>query len=119
MLCSGYFGCWDIVSAQESRIWGNSRLWRIDPKADYSPLNGVSRHRINADLILQHLLYPVLERSHRDECERAREIQAFPRKVNLATAAGVEEWPSIMKVRGQRSFREVEFSQHLRNLGKP
>src|SRR5258708_12450767 len=33
---------------------GNSRLWRIDPKADYSPLNGVSRHRINADLILQH-----------------------------------------------------------------
>jgi TnpA family transposase len=33
---------------------GNSRLWRIDPKADYSPLNGVSRHRINADLILQN-----------------------------------------------------------------
>jgi len=33
---------------------GNSRLWRIDPKADYSPLNGVSRHSINADLILQH-----------------------------------------------------------------
>ena len=33
---------------------GNSRLWRIDPKADYSPLNGVSQHRINADLILQH-----------------------------------------------------------------
>src|SRR5260370_19989235 len=29
-------------------------LRRIDPKADYSPLNGVSRHRINADLILQH-----------------------------------------------------------------
>ena len=33
---------------------GNARLWRIDPKADYSPLNGVSRHRINSDLILQH-----------------------------------------------------------------
>jgi hypothetical protein len=27
---------------------GNSRLWRIDPKADYSPLNSVSPHRINA-----------------------------------------------------------------------
>ncbi|MDQ2944969.1 MAG: Tn3 family transposase, partial [Acidobacteriota bacterium] len=33
---------------------GNSRLWRIDPKADYSPLNGVSRHRINTELIGQH-----------------------------------------------------------------
>ena len=33
---------------------GNSRLWRIDPKADYSPLNGVSGHRINTELIGQH-----------------------------------------------------------------
>jgi TnpA family transposase len=33
---------------------GNSRLWRIDPKADYSPLNGVSRHRINTELVRQH-----------------------------------------------------------------
>ena len=33
---------------------GNSRLWRIDPKGDYGPLNGVSRHRINTDLIAQH-----------------------------------------------------------------
>src|ERR1700693_6199588 len=33
---------------------GNSRLWRIDPKADYGPLNRVSRHRINTDLIAQH-----------------------------------------------------------------
>jgi TnpA family transposase len=33
---------------------GNSRLWRIDPKADYSPLNNVSRHRINTELIGQH-----------------------------------------------------------------
>ena len=33
---------------------GNSRLWRIDPNADYRPLNGVSRHRINTDLIARH-----------------------------------------------------------------
>ena len=33
---------------------GNSRLWRIESKADYSPLNSVSRHRINTDLIWQH-----------------------------------------------------------------
>jgi TnpA family transposase len=33
---------------------GNSRLWRIDPKADYSPLNGGSRHKINTELIRQH-----------------------------------------------------------------
>ena len=33
---------------------GNSRLWRIDSKADYSPLNSVSRHRVNTELIRQH-----------------------------------------------------------------
>lgn len=33
---------------------GNSRLWRIDPKADYGPLNGVSRNRIHPELIRQH-----------------------------------------------------------------
>jgi hypothetical protein len=45
-------GCSDTASAQESPIWetpvsGGS-------KADYGPLNGVSRHRINTDLIAQH-----------------------------------------------------------------
>jgi TnpA family transposase len=33
---------------------GNSRLWRIDPKADYGLLNGFSRNRINTELIWQH-----------------------------------------------------------------
>lgn len=33
---------------------GDSRLWRIDSNADYSPLNGVSHHKINTDLISQH-----------------------------------------------------------------
>jgi TnpA family transposase len=33
---------------------GDSRLWRIDSHANYSPLNGVSRHKINTDLISQH-----------------------------------------------------------------
>ncbi len=33
---------------------GDARLWRIDPKADYGPLNGVARHRLNTTLITQH-----------------------------------------------------------------
>jgi TnpA family transposase len=33
---------------------GNSRLWRIDSQADYGPLNGVSRNRINPELIWEH-----------------------------------------------------------------
>src|SRR5258708_36878751 len=33
---------------------GAFRVWGEGAKADYSPLNGVSQHRINADLILQH-----------------------------------------------------------------
>ena len=33
---------------------GNARLWRMDPKADYGPLNSFSRHRINRELISQH-----------------------------------------------------------------
>jgi len=32
---------------------GHARLWRIDPKADYGPLNGVSRNRIHTELIWQ------------------------------------------------------------------
>lgn len=28
-----------------------ARLWRIDPDADYGPLNGLARHRINTNLI--------------------------------------------------------------------
>jgi TnpA family transposase len=33
---------------------GNARLWRIEPKADYGPLNSFSGHRINMELISQH-----------------------------------------------------------------
>jgi TnpA family transposase len=33
---------------------GEARLWRLDAKADYGPLNAVSRHRINTRLIEQH-----------------------------------------------------------------
>ena len=29
---------------------GKARLWRIDPKSDYGPLNRVARHRINIGL---------------------------------------------------------------------
>ena len=30
---------------------GETRFWRIDPEANYGPLNGIARHRINSDLI--------------------------------------------------------------------
>jgi TnpA family transposase len=33
---------------------GGARLWRIDPAADYGPLNGIARHKINVDLIVRH-----------------------------------------------------------------
>ncbi len=33
---------------------GGARLWRIDPAADYGPLNRIARHKINLDLIARH-----------------------------------------------------------------
>ena len=33
---------------------GGARYWRIDPSADYGPLNGVARHRVNTNLIREH-----------------------------------------------------------------
>ena len=33
---------------------GGARYWRIDPVADYGPLNGVARHKINTALIAEH-----------------------------------------------------------------
>jgi TnpA family transposase len=33
---------------------GESRFWRIDPKADYGPLNGLARQRVKIALISQH-----------------------------------------------------------------
>jgi TnpA family transposase len=33
---------------------GGTRLWRIDPTADYGRLNRIARHKINMDLIARH-----------------------------------------------------------------
>ena len=33
---------------------GGTRFWRIDPKADYGPLNPVSAHQINLHKIAPH-----------------------------------------------------------------
>ncbi len=30
---------------------GDARFWRTNPDADYGPLNGITRHRVNTDLI--------------------------------------------------------------------
>jgi TnpA family transposase len=34
---------------------GETRFWRIDPKANYGTLNGLARHRVKTVLIAQHL----------------------------------------------------------------
>lgn len=33
---------------------GDTRLWRIDPNADYGVLNNLARHRLHSDLIVDH-----------------------------------------------------------------
>ena len=33
---------------------GETRFWRIDPKANYGTLNGLARHRVKTALIAQH-----------------------------------------------------------------
>jgi TnpA family transposase len=33
---------------------GGSRFWRINPRADYGALNGLSQHRVNTRLIAEH-----------------------------------------------------------------
>ena len=33
---------------------GGARFWRIAPKADYGPLNGIARQRVNMDLIARN-----------------------------------------------------------------
>jgi TnpA family transposase len=33
---------------------GKARFWRIDPTADYGPLNGIARQRVQVDLIQHH-----------------------------------------------------------------
>ena len=33
---------------------GDTRFYRIDPTADYGPLNGIARHRVNTELIARH-----------------------------------------------------------------
>jgi TnpA family transposase len=33
---------------------GEARLWQLDPKADYGPLNEASRHRISSRLTERH-----------------------------------------------------------------
>jgi hypothetical protein len=48
------FGCFWLLGYQFSpRLAdiGETRFWRIDPQADYGPLNGLARNRINLDLI--------------------------------------------------------------------
>jgi TnpA family transposase len=33
---------------------GEARFWRLDPRADYGPLDGVARHRVDAERVAAH-----------------------------------------------------------------
>src|SRR5215469_8298309 len=33
---------------------GEARFWRMDKSADYGPLNGIARHRVNVERIRHH-----------------------------------------------------------------
>jgi TnpA family transposase len=51
------FGCFWLLGYQFSpRLSdiGETHFWRIDPQADYGPLNGLARNRINLDLIARN-----------------------------------------------------------------
>ena len=51
------FGLFSLLGYQFSpRLadLGEARFWRLDPQADYGPLNSLSRHRIHQDLIVRH-----------------------------------------------------------------
>lgn len=51
------FGCFWLLGYQFSpRLAdiGETRFWRIDPHADYGPLNGLARNRINLDQIARN-----------------------------------------------------------------
>lgn len=51
------FGCFWLLGYQFSpRLAdiGETRFWRIDPQAEYGPLNGLARNRINLDLIARN-----------------------------------------------------------------
>jgi len=51
------FGLFRLLGYQFSpqlKNRGDTRLWRLDPQADYGALNGVARQRINTALIVAH-----------------------------------------------------------------
>jgi TnpA family transposase len=50
-LMFGLFWCLGYQFSPRLAELKEARFWRIDPTADYGPLNGLARHRINTNLI--------------------------------------------------------------------
>src|SRR5437588_4330491 len=53
-LLFGLFWCLGYQFSPRLAEMKETRFWRIDPTADYGPLNGLARHQINTDLITNH-----------------------------------------------------------------
>jgi TnpA family transposase len=53
-LMFGLFWCLGYQFSPRLAEMKETRFWRIDPTADYGPLNGLARHQINTDLITNH-----------------------------------------------------------------
>lgn len=53
-LLFGLFWCLGYQFSPRLAELSEARFWRIDPTADYGPLNGLARHRINTRLIATH-----------------------------------------------------------------
>ncbi len=72
---------------------GGARFWRIDPGADYGPLNALARHRVDARLIARHWedllrLAGSLKLGHVHPHAAVRMLQARSRPTALARALG-------------------------------
>jgi TnpA family transposase len=53
-LLFGLFWCLGYQFSPRLAELKEARFWRMDPTADYGPLNGLARHRINTRLIATH-----------------------------------------------------------------
>ena len=79
---------------------GGARFWRVDPKADYGPLDGLARHRANLALVTQNWddllrLAGSLKLGTVQPSGLIRTLQTKDRPTRLARA--LEEWGRVVK----------------------
>ena len=90
---------------------GGARFWRVDPKADYGPLDGLARHRANLALVTQNWddllrLAGSLKLGTVQPSGLIRTLQTKDRPTRLARA--LEEWGRVVKSRYLLSYIDDE-----------